>query len=379
MEKLSIIGNVAFVNEPRSVNGNKGATQVSDVGLVVNKRYKTSDGKKIEESKLYVMSFWAERSDVAQKHIEVGQTLFVEGEPTAEIYADKNGEAKIQLKIERFSFEFVGGAPSRRATNAGKPRVMANAGRLSQVFLNLLVNAAHSIDEGSPRNNTVEVTTKRRGGEVWIEVADTGRGIPREHLGRLFDPFFTTKAASLGSGLGLSICANIVRAHGGRIEVASELGRGSRFTVCLPESDIMDAPKPQPVPPPVATIHAHRSRILIVDDERAMRTTLAALLSDRYDVVTADSGASAIGTLKGDRAFDAVLCDLMMPDVSGVDVYAWMQAEAPALALRVVFMTGGAFTPRARDLLERVPNRHVEKPFELNELSAALEKATRPS
>ena len=127
MEKLSIIGNVAFVNEPRSVNGNKGATQVSDVGLVVNKRYKTSDGKKIEESKLYVMSFWAERSDVAQKHIEVGQTLFVEGEPTAEIYADKNGEAKIQLKIERFSFEFVGGAPSRRATNAGKPRVMANA------------------------------------------------------------------------------------------------------------------------------------------------------------------------------------------------------------------------------------------------------------
>ncbi len=259
------------------------------------------------------------------------------------------------------------------------PRVMANAGRLSQVFLNLLVNAAHSIDEGSPRDNTVEVTTKRRGGEVWIEVADTGRGIPREHLGRLFDPFFTTKAAGVGSGLGLSICANIVRAHGGRIEVASELGRGSRFTVCLPESDMMDAPKPQPAPPPVAAMAAHRSRILVVDDERAMRTTLAALLSDRYDVVTADSGASAIGTLKGDRAFDAVLCDLMMPDVSGVDVYAWMQAEAPALARRVVFMTGGAFTPRARDLLERVPNRHVEKPFELTELSAALEKATRPS
>ena len=259
------------------------------------------------------------------------------------------------------------------------PRVLGNAGRLSQVFLNLIVNAAHAIDEGAPRENTVEITTKRHGREVWIEVADTGRGILPEHLGRLFDPFFTTKASGLGSGLGLSICANIVRAHGGRIEVVSAPGGGSRFTVCLPESDVMDAPKPQPIPPSLSPIPAHRARILVVDDERAMRTTLAALLSDRYDVLTADSGASAIGTLKNDAAFDAVLCDLMMPEVSGVDVYAWIQAEAPALAEKVVFMTGGAFTPRARDLLDRVPNRHVEKPFELGELSAALERVTRPS
>ena len=259
------------------------------------------------------------------------------------------------------------------------PRVLGNAGRLSQVFLNLIVNAAHAIDEGAPRENTVEITTRRRGGEVWIEVADTGRGILPEHLGRLFDPFFTTKASGLGSGLGLSICANIVRAHGGRIDVVSAPGGGSRFTVCLPESDMMDAPKPEPIPPSLSPIPAHRARILVVDDERAMRTTLAALLSDRYDVLTADSGASAIGTLKKDRAFDAVLCDLMMPEVSGVDVYAWMQAEAPELAEKVVFMTGGAFTPRARELLDRVPNRHVEKPFELGELSAALERVTRSS
>ena len=259
------------------------------------------------------------------------------------------------------------------------PRVLGNAGRLSQVFLNLLVNAAHAIDEGAPRENTVQITTKRQGDEVWIEIADTGRGILPEHLGRLFDPFFTTKAAGLGSGLGLSICANIVRAHGGRIDVVSAPGGGSRFTVCLPESPMMDAPRPEPVPPALSPIPAHRARILIVDDERAMRTTLAALLSDRYDVLTADSGASAIGTLKSDPAFDAVLCDLMMPGVSGVDVYAWIQAEAPELAQKVVFMTGGAFTPRARDLLDRVPNRHVEKPFELAELSAALERVTRPS
>ena len=134
---------------------------------------------------------------------------------------------------------------------------------------------------------------------------------------------------------------------------------------------------PEPSPASPEAIPARRPRILIVDDERAMRTTLAALLSDRYDVLTADSGASAIGTLKKDPGFDAVLCDLMMPEVSGVDVYAWIQAEAPELTNRVVFMTGGAFTPRARELLEQVPNRHVEKPFELGELSAVLEKVTR--
>jgi PAS domain S-box-containing protein len=259
------------------------------------------------------------------------------------------------------------------------PRVLANAGRLSQVFLNLVVNAAHAIDEGAPHQNTVLITTRRHGNEVWIEVEDTGRGIAKEHLSRLFEPFFTTKGPGQGSGLGLSICANIVRAHGGRIEVASEPGHGSRFTVCLPESDGIDPPNSsaglarRSVAPP----SPRRPRILVVDDERAMRTTLAALLSDHYEVLTADSGAGAIGTLTRDPAFDAVLCDLMMPDVSGVDVYAWILAEAPALARKVVFMTGGAFTPRARELLERVPNRRVEKPFELSELSAALEKVTR--
>ncbi len=264
------------------------------------------------------------------------------------------------------------------------PRVMANAGRLTQVFLNLVVNAAHAIEEGAPRENTVEITTRRHEGEVWIEVADTGRGIPREHLARLFEPFFTTKAAGLGSGLGLSICANIVRAHGGRIEVASDPGRGSRFTVRLPESDTIDTtedavPLPDSIPPPPAIAPARRARILVVDDERPMRTTLAALLSDRYDVVTADSGAAAIDVLKKDPAFDAVLCDLMMPEVSGVDVYAWIQSDAPALAQKVVFMTGGAFTSRARELLDSVPNRRLEKPFELSALSAALEKVTLSS
>ena len=104
-----------------------------------------------------------------------------------------------------------------------------------------------------------------------------------------------------------------------------------------------DKPTSESTPTLPSAAPARRARLLIIDDERPMRTTLAALLSDRYDVVTADSGAAAIGLLKKDRAFDAVLCDMMMPEVSGVDVYAWIQSEAPALAQKVVFMTGGAF------------------------------------
>ena len=253
---------------------------------------------------------------------------------------------------------------------ADVPNVDANAGRLSQVFLNLLVNAAHAMDEAQPRGHTLRVTIRRSDLEIRIEVADTGRGIPKEHLARLFDPFFTTKPSGMGAGLGLSICATIVHAHGGRIEVESDLASGSRFTVCLPETAERAPEEPHRRPlAPASVPSLRRARVLVVDDEKAIRTTLVALLSDSYDVVTADSGASAISLLKGDVAFDVVLCDLMMPDVSGIDLHDWMEAEAPTLAKRVVFMTGGAFTPRAIDFLGTTRRPRLDKPFTI----AALE------
>ncbi|MFP2959823.1 two-component system sensor histidine kinase NtrB [Myxococcus sp. 1LA] len=114
------------------------------------------------------------------------------------------------------------------------PLVRGNEGKLFQVFLNLLINAAHAIEEGNSETNEIRLTTQVEvGGRVLVVVSDTGQGIPPEHLRRIFDPFFTTKSSGLGTGLGLSICDTIVTALGGHISVESSVGSGTTFRVAL--------------------------------------------------------------------------------------------------------------------------------------------------
>jgi signal transduction histidine kinase len=119
---------------------------------------------------------------------------------------------------------------------AAVPCVAANEGRLGQVFLNLLVNAAQAIPEGDPSGNEVRVTTAwaDSGARVVVEISDTGCGIPPENVERIFDPFFTTKPAGVGTGLGLAISRRIVASLGGEIEVQTAVGKGSTFRVTLP-------------------------------------------------------------------------------------------------------------------------------------------------
>jgi PAS domain S-box-containing protein len=116
------------------------------------------------------------------------------------------------------------------------PAVEGSDARIGQVFLNLLLNAAHAIVEGDCENNEITVRTFVRDGEVIVEIRDTGTGIADEHLERIFDPFFTTKPVDVGTGLGLPVCRRIVTGLGGRIEVESHLGKGSTFRVRLPAS-----------------------------------------------------------------------------------------------------------------------------------------------
>jgi two-component system, NtrC family, sensor kinase len=110
------------------------------------------------------------------------------------------------------------------------PHVECNTGELQQVFVNLLVNAAHAI----PEKGTITITTRSEGADIVIEITDTGQGIPDDHLNRIFDPFFTTKPVGKGTGLGLWIVSTIVQKHHGRIGVASRVGKGTTFTIRLP-------------------------------------------------------------------------------------------------------------------------------------------------
>jgi PAS domain S-box-containing protein len=248
------------------------------------------------------------------------------------------------------------------------PPVMANDGRLSQVFLNLLVNAAQAIDEGDSENNRIRVRTWSEGGEALAEVSDTGKGIAPANLARIFDPFYTTKPAGLGSGLGLPISNKIISDYGGRIEVQSEPGKGTRFMVHLPLQSGTEPRASTPAAEKKSGSTGPRGRVMVVDDEPILGRSMKRMLEKEHEVLVQTSGEQARETLERDREFDVILCDLMMPAVTGMDLYAWLHDNQPDLARRMVFLTGGAFTPRAREFLQRVPNARFEKPAEMKNL-----------
>jgi CheY-like chemotaxis protein len=252
---------------------------------------------------------------------------------------------------------------------AGLPPVRGNESRLGQVFLNLLVNAAHSLPEGGAEENHIRVRGEALpGGRVAVEVRDTGCGIAPENLGRIFDPFFTTKPPGVGTGLGLSICHGIVSAIGGEIQVRSEPGKGSTFRVILPVESASDEPADaRTAPAPVA-----RARILVVDDEVLVGNVLARTLRADHDVLVVTSARQALEILAAGERFDVVLTDLLMPEMTGMDLYDAIESRDASLVKRMVFLTGGAFTPAARDFLARKQVVFIEKPFEVAALRAVL-------
>ncbi len=243
--------------------------------------------------------------------------------------------------------------------------VLANEARLEQVVVNLLLNAAQAMPEGTAAKNVVRVSVRQDGERLAVlEVSDNGDGIPADVLPRIFDPFFTTKPVGVGTGLGLSICHGIVTSLGGKIGAYSDPREGTTFRVVLPTTETLAGDSVPPVSEGPASRDAVRARILVIDDEPAIAHTLRELLAPQHEVVSATSGREALEKLAGDD-FDVVFCDLMMPGMSGMDLYHRIKAARPGLEARIVFMTGGAFTASAADFLASVPNRRLEKPFSL--------------
>ena len=248
------------------------------------------------------------------------------------------------------------------------PKVRAPEGKLSQVFLNLLLNAAHSIAEGQVENNCITVRTWAEGANVFAAVEDTGAGMTAATRLRTFEPFFSTKPLGMGSGLGLAICKNIIVDCGGEIHVESELGRGSRFVVRLPSVQGVPAALVKPADAPTPFV---RGRVLVVDDELPLLKLMKHLLAG-HDIVTASSGREARHVLENDEDFDLILCDLMMPDQTGVQVHQWLVARNPRLAARVVFTTGGAFGDATVRYLVECGVLALEKPFDMPALKRVV-------
>jgi signal transduction histidine kinase/CheY-like chemotaxis protein len=257
------------------------------------------------------------------------------------------------------------------------PLVLGDETRLVQVMLNLVTNAAQSIAPGAPDDNQISVEVKladNGADEVEIVVSDTGAGISAAHLPKVFEPFFTTKPAGEGTGLGLSICHRLVHGMGGHIHVSSQEGKGSRFSVFLcvaaPANELDTAVSDQ-VPSSM-----RRLRLLIVDDEVMVARAAQRLFEGQFKVDIALDGKAALERL-ADTDYDVVLCDVMMPGLSGLDVYRQVRLEHEALAARFVFATGGLFNQELSESVSRLSNMIVEKPFDAKALRRVIEAAAQ--
>jgi PAS domain S-box-containing protein len=240
------------------------------------------------------------------------------------------------------------------------PPILADESRLSQALVNLLVNAAQAFPSADPATNHVWVRLHRVGSEVVLSVRDDGPGIPAHVRPRIFDAFFTTKPVGQGTGLGLAISQSAVHALGGELRCETRPGVGTTFSIHLPLELVREqAPPERPVEPP----RGRRGRVLIVDDEPGIVRTAARILKREHEVVACGDPKEALARLLGGERFDVVFCDMMMPTVSGMELYARVAGAHPEQAARFVFMTGALADDQNRDFLDAHHVECIEKPF----------------
>jgi CheY-like chemotaxis protein len=202
-------------------------------------------------------------------------------------------------------------------------------------------------------------------------------GIAREVLPRVFDPFFTTKRAGEGLGLGLSISHGVVRDLGGAIAVESVPGRGTTFQITLPSAKgfrRVSSPnlKCASIPPPP-------SRVLIVDDDPLVAESLALTLRGENEVTVSTSPREVLEILARGEEYDVILCDLLMPEMAGAELYAELLRTAPSAVGRIVFMTGGALSARTRAFVEGIGKTCLAKPLDARELRDLVRSRSRAS
>ncbi len=249
---------------------------------------------------------------------------------------------------------------------AGLPRVTAVPGELGQAFVNLLMNAAEAVPEGAAAGHEVRVTARAGDGRVVVEVQDRGAGV-RAHEAPLY------QQSRVAPGLSLAVCHGVVTGAGGTLEVQSDPQRGSTFRATLPVAPSA----PMPVRASV-TVTPPRGRVLIIDDDPLVGRSMARLLQAAHEVTVLTSPAEALARLQRGERWDAILCDLMMPELSGMDVEERLQKFAPDVLPRIVYLTGGAFTDRARKFLAE-GRPFLEKPVEAPALRARVaELVKRP-
>jgi two-component system cell cycle sensor histidine kinase/response regulator CckA len=265
------------------------------------------------------------------------------------------------------------------ALTAGVPEVFADGHQIKQVLLNLLINAEQACIGANGKGNIVVRTTHDRDrGSAVLEVSDDGPGIPEERIGKVFDPFFTTKEVGQGTGLGLTVAYAIVQEHGGRIWLESKslkaVGEksGASFFIELPVTgQHLNTPVTRAPQQPISLEAFKGLRVLVVEDEPALAVAVSEALADAgFAVDRAGDGEEGLTRLTEQR-YDLIVCDLKMPRIDGMQFYRAMAAATPALARRVIFVTGDVAGTDAERFLEETGCRWLSKPFRLGDLLRA--------
>jgi two-component system NtrC family sensor kinase len=272
------------------------------------------------------------------------------------------------------------------ALAGGLPEVFADGHQIKQVLLNLLINAEQACIGANGRGTIVVRTShdQDRGSAV-LEVSDDGPGVSEEKQGRVFDPFFTTKEVGQGTGLGLTVAYAIVQEHSGRIWLEStpvggpkgpaearSAKAGTSFFVELPVSgQHLNAPAARAAQQPISLEAFKGLRVLVVEDEPALAVAVAEALEDAgFTVDRAGDGEEGLTRLT-EADYDLIVCDLKMPRIDGMQFYRAMAAATPALARRVIFVTGDVAGTDAERFLEETACRWLSKPFRLGDLLRA--------
>lgn len=262
------------------------------------------------------------------------------------------------------------------ALSTGLPEVFVDGHQIKQVLLNLVINAEQAC-LGANGRGTIVVRTmhdQERGSAV-LEVNDDGPGIPEDRQGKVFDPFFTTKEVGSGTGLGLTVAYAIAREHGGRIwleskPVSKTPGQtGTSFFVELPISgQHLNPPAARAAQQPISLEAFKGLRVLVVEDEPALAQAVSEALVDAgFNVDRASDGEEGLTRLT-EANYDLIVCDLKMPRIDGMQFYRAMAAATPALARRVIFVTGDVAGTDAERFLEETGCRWLSKPFRLGDL-----------
>jgi CheY-like chemotaxis protein len=238
------------------------------------------------------------------------------------------------------------------------PPVKGDPLKLQEALLNLLIHVVQAMAQEPSSGNVIRLMTEEGTAHealIWVQTRQTTNG-----------------HAAASSGPALSLARRILQDMGGRLDVMP-IADGVAYRVSLP-GQAASVPPPAAVPAPAPAAQARRARVMVIDDEQLMCDLLAAMLGDDYDVVALNNSREALTRLSQGETFDLLLCDLMMPELTGMELHAELVRSRPEQAARMVFMTGGTFTERAYKFLEEPGRVQLQKPFRHEQLLTLVQR-----